>query len=164
MKKERKEIIRKEYKDIYIAIDGEEFTSEEECKKYEQTAEAVINAAFEKTKFGNPVHNVGDQFYSWGCEEDLFCVHITDEHDLHDVNMWMMAHDVSPCGYLWCRGDRGKVQFDTDEIGTIQVLSVVCDCDYYAYGSFEQMQEYLHREADKVINALIEPKKDKEEE
>ena len=163
MKKERKEIVRKEYKDIYIAIDGTEFDSEEECKKYEQTALVVINAAFEKTRFGNMVRNVGDDFYSWGCEEDLFCVHITDEHDLHAVNMWLAEHNASPCGYLFRRGDRAKVQFGKDEIGTIQVLSTVCDYDYYAYGSIERMKEYLHKEADNLIAELITPKEIKEE-
>ena len=40
MKTEKKEFVRtiKEIKDVYIAFDGEEFTSEEQCRNYEESA------------------------------------------------------------------------------------------------------------------------------
>lgn len=64
MKEFKKEIIRKEYKTVYIANDGIEFTDAAECKKYEQSALGVLNSRYnefviktiseeELTKMGN---------------------------------------------------------------------------------------------------------------
>lgn len=156
MKKETKEIMRREYKDIYIANDGKEFTSEEECKKYEQTAEGVINSAFARLSVGNKVYNVSEDWFIFGCEEDLECVHIKDEHDLHDFNMYLQHHEASPCGKLYVNKVPIPVQFGAEAIGTIQVIGVDA-CDYrYVYGSIEDMKEYLYRHADSLIKRLTE--------
>ena len=161
MKKERKEIIRREYKDIYIAIDGEEFTSEEECKKYEETATCVINAAFERLAFGNKAYNVCEEFcYIFGGEEDLGCVSITDEHDLHDFNMFLQYHDASPAGKLWSDGVRGTIQFGPEVIGTIQVVGVDSIENFYAYGSIEELKTFMYGRADALIKCLTEKKEE----
>lgn len=160
MKKERKEIIRREYKDIYIAIDGEEFASEEECKKYEETATCVINAAFERLAFGNKAYNVSEDWYIFGCEEDLGCVSITDEHDLHDFNMFLQYHDAGPAGKLWSDGVRGTIQLGPEVIGTIQVVGVDSIDNFYAYGSIEELKTYLYGHADELIKRLTEKKEE----
>lgn len=160
MKKERKEIIRKEYKDIYVANDGKEFASEEECKKYEQTAEGVINSAFARLSVGNKVLNVSEDWYIFGCEEDLGCVSITDEHDLHDFNMFLQYHDARPVGKLWSDGVRGTIQFGPEAIGTIQVVGVDSIENFYAYGSIEELKAYLYGHADELIKRLTEKKEE----
>ena len=162
MRKEsrRKERICVDYEDIYIADDGTEFNNEEECKKYERTADGVINAAFEKTKFGNVIYGLGDRFCQFGCDENMFCVHITDEHDLNAVNMWVSHHSARPVyGYYDIKKD--DPQFGKDAIGTIQVFSESDYDDPYEYGSIEQLREYMHKSVDELIDSLT---KEKEEE
>lgn len=152
---QRERIIKDEYT-VYIAEDGTKFMSENECKKYEQTAEAVINTAFERTKFGNPLWNEGEDWFIFGCEEDLFCVHITDENDLHDVNMWAQTKKL--IRHTTCE----KVQFGHDAIGTIQVIGDDNYGTYYSYGSIEELKAYIYDKTDKMIAELITPKEDAE--
>lgn len=167
MRKERKEIIRKEYEEIYIAEDGTEFASEGECKKYEDTAEFVINNKIEKMRVGNKIGNIGEQHWQWGCEDTLFCVNIKNEDDLHDVNMWVAYHSVYACGPIRNKyNPSGKFQFDSDAIGTIQVFN---DCygDYYAYGDVGGFKKYLHEDVDELFDEMfadLSKKKESKEE
>lgn len=44
MKEIRRERVKTEYYNVYVANDGSEFTTREECEKYEDSAECVIMA------------------------------------------------------------------------------------------------------------------------
>ena len=46
MQIETKEIIKKEYVNSYVAIDGSRFNSENECKKYEESAKMVAYSKY----------------------------------------------------------------------------------------------------------------------
>lgn len=167
MKKERKEIIRKEYEEIYIAEDGTVFASEEECRKYEDTAKFVINNKLEKMRVGNKIGNMEERHWDWGCEDNLFCVSIKNDDDLHNVNMWIAYHSVYAGGPIYEKYDSSrKFQFDSDAIGTIQVFN---DCygEYYAYGDVGEFKKYLHADVDELFDELFadlsEKKESKEE-
>lgn len=47
MKVETREILKKEYINNYIAIDGTRFTTEDECKKYEQSAKMTVYSKYQ---------------------------------------------------------------------------------------------------------------------
>ncbi len=152
---QRERIIKDEYT-VYIAEDGTEFKDWNECMKYETTADAVINNAFERVKFGNLLECEGEDWFIFGCEEDLFCVYITDENDLHDVNMWAEIKKlIRPT-------TSEMVQFGHDAIGTIQVIGDDNYGTYYSYGSIEELKAYIYDKTDKMIAELITPKEDAE--
>ncbi len=67
MKIERKEIIKHETYNIYIASDGTEFKNEEECKRYEDTAKCVL-----LSKYKNWVVKYTNEYalFNAGCEEN----------------------------------------------------------------------------------------------
>lgn len=48
MKEIKKEIVRTEYEYIYVANDGTEFRSEEECRNYEESARGMLFAKYRK--------------------------------------------------------------------------------------------------------------------
>ena len=48
MKEIKKEIIRKEYQTVYIAIDGSEFYDRNECEKYEKSAMGVVSSRYKE--------------------------------------------------------------------------------------------------------------------
>lgn len=159
MRKETKEIIHKEYKDIFIAVDGTEFDTEEECKKYEKTAEEeALNAAFERTMFGSVIGYVGEEWDEFGYEMNLFCVQIKDENDLHEVNKWAKRNELT-----W-HNSYTLAQFGSGAIGTIQVLGEHFGIgEKYAFGTVEELNEHLHNKVDKLISELITPQNNMEE-
>lgn len=73
---------------LWKAYDGTTFGSEEECKKYEATAESVIKKAFMKLVVGNIVPECyiwGD--YGYGSEEFMMAI-----IDIKDANDLMIAN------------------------------------------------------------------------
>lgn len=82
----------------YIAKDGTEFGSEEECKKYEDTAECAIRAAVEciaTKKCG--VYTVADSGFPY-CYDGIFrAIKIRNVNDVEIVNKWILATNNSKC-------------------------------------------------------------------
>ena len=86
MKVIEKEIIKKEIVKTYESIDGKIFNSEEECKKYDETAYAVINAEFKSTivKITTEYDLIGNKT---GSEDyDIAIINIKNHGDLDKVN------------------------------------------------------------------------------
>jgi len=63
----QKERVEKKYYNVYVANDGTEFSDEAECKKYEESAYAVLHARYQKL-----VVNTTNEydFFSWAGSED----------------------------------------------------------------------------------------------
>lgn len=62
MKKIQKEVITKSYVDVFVANDGTEFSSQSECKKYDESAKGVLLAKY------------APMVVKTFSEEDIFCV------------------------------------------------------------------------------------------
>lgn len=69
---------------LWKAYDGKTFTSEEECKKYEETAESVIKKAFMKLVVGNIVPEC-DIWANYGYGSEEFMMAIIDIKDANDL-------------------------------------------------------------------------------
>lgn len=81
-----KEIMKKEITKEYKANDGKIFNNEEECRKYENTAYAVINAEFRTTilKIITEYDLLG---YGIGSEDyEIAIINIKNHNDLDKVN------------------------------------------------------------------------------
>ena len=68
MKKIQKEIVRTEYQTVYVALDGTEFISEEECKKYDNSAKCVLMAKYNKLVVKESDES---EIIGIGCEDDV---------------------------------------------------------------------------------------------
>ena len=83
----RKESRREEkviYTDVFVANDGTEFKTQEECEKYEKSWEGTINASFQKVPHvkATEMYWLGD----WtGCED--FNVYLIKPRNLDDIRV-----------------------------------------------------------------------------
>lgn len=130
------EIIKKEYKKIYVANDGLEFSSEEECKKYEESAKGAINAMFNSLEH-HKVDQAGDDMpYYWCCDDELLAVKIHNETELRIVNQ-KLSQINNYYGEL----------LPASAIGTVQVIEFYDYCNggepYSAFcvGTPEEMKK-----------------------
>ena len=110
----------------YESSDGRRFNSKDECKKYEETAKAVIFNDFKRLMKCEPFsENTIWQDYGYGSEDFMLTIiEIKNVDDLHVANMFAEA-------YKYC--DR----FTTDEIGKGRLLinlgyyGTYGDCGFY---------------------------------
>lgn len=79
MKEIKKEIQKVEYKTLYIANDGTEFESAEECKKYEKSARGVLFAKYAKLVVKSSVE---EDIFGLGCEDcDVEIIRVKTQED-----------------------------------------------------------------------------------
>ena len=85
------EIVRKEVKTIkivYTASDGTEFTSQDECRKYEASASCAIKEAFYKCRINKENHSEWSVFGCGSDEVEVFGVVLKDEKDLYAARVY----------------------------------------------------------------------------
>ena len=143
MRTEKKEIQKIEYVTTYIADDGTEFKSEEECKKYEQTATCAINGMFNKLKI-QKFENVAEYepFNNFYCEDTMYAVKIESVEQLEIVNKWIKDH-----------GDNRFLGSET--IGTFQLLNEF-EGGIWPIGTPDKLKEEYCKGVDKFFDTLIE--------
>lgn len=93
--REIKEVIEKVI--AYEAYDGRRFTSQEECEKYEGSAEFILKRDYEKHVIATT--NEYD-LYDFGCEDSLIDIlRIETKEDLDEVNRYI----------YFCNKDNGRL-------------------------------------------------------
>lgn len=135
-----------EYKNIYVANDGTEFQSEEECRKYEETATCAINGMFDTLKMQTS-YAVGDgePFNSLSYEDTIYAIKIENADQLEIVNKWIWDKDKT-CELI-----------GAEAIGTIQLISF----DSYGnaiwvIGTPDKLKEMYIKGIEELYNELIE--------
>lgn len=121
MKRIEKEI--KSYKTMYVANDGTEFSSEEECCKYDESAKGIIFSRYNKLILGKTDE---DALYYGSDEHEIDIVKPTCERD-KDTIMQMSCYI---CGQI--SEDSIKVQEDYIEraIKEDDVVFMDWSCDH----------------------------------
>ena len=106
MIKDTKEKTIKETYQVYIAEDGTEFLSEEECFKYESSAAAMLLAKL------NSIELARDYNTDWMCE--------SDENNYRTV-VPRCEDDINTLNHLWfMHGGKGKkAMFSAKNIGDV---------------------------------------------
>lgn len=78
MKVETREKTKVEMYNVYVANDGQEFTSEEECKKYDESAEGVLNAMLRKIMVKDAVE---EDILGFGSGDSTYEVYLPKTED-----------------------------------------------------------------------------------
>lgn len=143
MRKERKEFKKIEYKDVFIANDGTEFSSEDECRKYEGTCKCAINAMFEEIPQQKTYMDYVDKFQMFGSEDIMHAIKIRSLEDVEVVNKWIKSQDASNSG------------IGTDTIGTIQLVNQYDTCTY-CFGTPEDLKKVYADAIDSLVEKLVE--------
>lgn len=143
MKTERKEIQKIEYVTTYIANDGTEFKSEEECIKYETTARCAIDGMFKSLPmqitnyFGDC-----DPFCDINSDSTLYAVKIENVDQLEIVNRWIKESDIYDQNYFLGEG----------YIGSIALISTNWEGATWVLGSVESLKKSCCDEIDKWVD------------
>ena len=142
----------------YEADDGTRFKTEEECKKYENSAHYAIYNQFLKLGVSEPFSECQIfENFGYGSEEyQLIVIDIKDENDLKIANMFAEMQVPKPDG---SRLDR--VRFGTNRIGQRLLVGIgdeYCE-NCYIYGTQEEIIEKFKQDIDKYYNP--KPKEEK---
>ena len=143
MRKERKEFKRVEYKDVFIADDGTEFSSEDECRKYEGTCECAINAMFKEVPQQETYMDCAEPFQMFGCGDTMYAVKIRSLEDVEVVNKWIKYMDKNNTG------------IGADTVGTIQLLNRY-DSYVYVHGTPDDLKKVYAEGIDNLVEKLVE--------
>lgn len=131
MQIETKEIIKKEYVNSYIAIDGSRFNSEVECKKYEESASMVAYSkykpliSFRKSEY--EIYGAGSDEY----EIDIIKIKQTEDIDTL-LHMYSLYHPSYNKDAITQERVRLEKWFSDGE-----VVFIGRGCGYDNYDSFE---------------------------
>lgn len=131
MQIETKEIIKKEYINSYVAIDGSRFNSEAECKKYEKSAKIVAYSKylplviFRKSEY---------EIYGAGSEEyEIDIIKIEQFEDIDTIlQLYSLYHPYRDGRDVLQERDRLNKWFDDREI-----VFIGRGCGYDNYDGFE---------------------------
>ena len=150
MRKETREIKKIEYEYTYVADDGTEFKSEEECRKYEQTAQCAINAMFEKLPKQETFDPTGGSFPYFGSEETIIAVKVDTLNDVETINKWIMAR----------KGNKSADCIGAESVGTIQLFGE-CDGDWlWRIGTPDELKKTCCEAIDTWFDKLTEKTKE----
>jgi len=153
MRKERKEIRKVEYKDLFIADDGTEFASEDECRKYEESAIFAVQKIVDKLP-KQITENIADcdPFCAFSYDDNMIAYKVRNLDDIEAINQWLRIK-------FRCGGDKisDGVFLGTDALGTIQLF---CVYDYdnavWHVGTPEKLKADFARAIDLFCNELVE--------
>ena len=153
IKKTIEQVVRVEY----IAEDGTVFYNEEECKKYEESANAIIGARFRKMAIiTNPYHlfNSGD--------EDRYCyiVNVKNSEDLDILRRYVLMREY---------GNSAKEEyakqviehFPDEIIGKTIIVDGGYENDwFYSMGTIEEYISGVQKRYEETVNPKKEEPKD----
>lgn len=141
MKEIKEEIVKKEYKIRYQAIDGEMFDSREECQKYDNTAKAVLISKYNKlVKKSLTEYNLLDM----GCDDndlDLVVLNTPEDVDvLKQVYCFMNGWDINSedkCG--WRDEAFAKIDKSFNNNDPLLIGKRLCDECFWINGTKSEM-------------------------
>lgn len=158
----------KEIKEVYgyESGDGIYFKTEEECKKYEETARYAIDKAFfdlcVKQVTGKVLFAESGIYenFGYGSEEyDYVILEVKNEDDLKIVNMYRKEH--------LCASDieNNRQEFDKKYIGKKVLVGLGYDWEhhdgtFYVAGTMDELIERFKNSVDVYFNPVIEEQKE----
>lgn len=152
--------VTKEVKEVtgYVADDGTYFRSEEECEKYEQTANAVIKARFHKLFVGDSFQECSIfEDFGYGSEEfEMAVIQLNNEDDVKAANMYINITGSNT---------NKKDGFTSDDVGKRILVGFNDVCGYdclYTYGTEDELVNHFRNDVDKFFNPERYVKKETE--
>ncbi len=143
----------------YVANDGTVFKSEEECNKYEDSAECAIRSLFNGVKkhreSGDIFLDAATPFPSY--EDDVYMIYLESIETIEAVNKWLdclFGHYGAKLGL-----------FSLEELGTTQLVTVSAyDPVFYIWGDAEKVKDRFCSHIDEMVakaKGEFEKKEDK---
>ena len=147
-----KEIIKDktivEHYTVYQATDGTEFSSPEECRKYEESALGVIRSKIAKLIVYDTRKISGEDAWTimGGCDDhDIVAVKMRNAADLDVVKQWLLLE----CPYYNSEGreelkaKRFEIFEETYNNGDVLIFGINCDNEGYFINSRQNIIDKL---------------------
>ena len=96
MKEIQREVTTTKIETKYEAIDGTLFSTKDACIEYDNTAAAVINAAFNKVPGGNKRVDECRLFFD-SYDSPMYILRPRNEEDIKAINMFCKYHACNSC-------------------------------------------------------------------
>ena len=146
MKKVDKEITHVEHKTVYQAWDGEEFNTQQECERYEQSAASVVMARLEDCVIAK---NYDNEIFDSEDENQYKTVVPKTKEDIDNINQLY---------FMFGGKCREEPLFSYDEISTPIIIGYrITDC-YYDWVWFYKLNGAIKELTDGKYK-LVESKK-----
>lgn len=140
----QKERVRTEYYNIYVANDGMEFTSEEECKKYEESAELVLNTRYKPLVVKESTE---EDLFGFGCCDDIVeVVKPTSKDDVDAIMQLAFMHNPHYKQDGYKKYAERALKLAERAVGDKDVILIGRGCDYETFwliGTTNSMKEQL---------------------
>lgn len=148
-------------KDVWVAVDGTEFESEEECSLYDdRVKEKVIYENFNKVALDNMSSYPADSLIihdSLGCREEvssIYFLYLKNESDFGYVVDYLNYHNVNECGI-------GSVG-DCPESYPYYGILTIEDCGWSCLTSVDDTIQLYARNINTMMAVKAEMKKKRE--
>lgn len=154
MKEIKREVVNTTYVSVYVANDGTEFNDADECKKYDDSAEGVLNTRLRKITLKDDVE---ENIFNFGCDNVVLVVKPTTKDDKQLImQMYLLTNPHLRENDRFNHLERAQNLIDR-AISEDDVLIVGRSYDYdsfWFYGTRNSMKEQL--------DAFVSPKKEDE--
>lgn len=154
MKGIQKEIQKTEYVTYYVATDGTEFKTMEECQVYEQSAYAVV-----RTKFMKLVVDKGDEPGFFNVGSDDCTVYAVKLHSQEDADVVLQLYYLK---YPHIKGD-GEVYKKCSERACSLVNTALHANDILFVGEYDDGYPYIINTRNNIVDRLLSIDKPKED-
>ena len=116
MEIKQKEIIN--YKNVYVAVDGMEFTDEAQCRAYENSAKGLLNILLHEMSVCGTTE---DEVFNCGsCDNTVTVVIPKTKDDINKIRQFLLVHNCS---------ENHAAGLTEEHIGKIVIITVGYDGD-----------------------------------
>jgi len=154
MKEIKKEVVTKTFVSVYVANDGTEFNNADECKKYDGSAEGVLNARLREIILKDAIE---EDIFNYGNDHAVQVVKPTTENDKQIIlQMYLLINPRLREDDRFNQLERAQNLIDR-AISEDDVLIVGRGYDndsFWFYGTRNSMKEEL--------DAFVTPQKEEE--
>lgn len=154
----------KETKTVYVAVDGTEFYSEEECKTYEESAIGTLMIRLKMEKIDNHIYKTLDNFFDDGCNRCDYYSFSVDKKNLEDVIHLVKVYEESKhWNCLAGKWYEEHKNYTTREVPVYSELKpgfyIFCintDCGYISLYNKDIFLAHFNDAWDKTFNPITE--------
>lgn len=150
MKEIQREVIVTKNETVYEAIDGILFTDKIACIEYDNTAKAVINAAFSKVPGGKEAIDECKLFFD-AYDNRMYVLRPRNEEDIKAINMF--------CKYHACDGCKSEL-VDNNYIGKTIIITFNYDMDWFTVnGTIDEIIDDIKTSFAKIESEVFDDDK-----
>lgn len=136
---------------VYRAFDGEEFNTEEECKKYENSARGVISTKY--ADIPKVITNEYAMLSGFGSEDNVIeIVKVRDDNDINAILQMYIFHNYMNSSNVNCSRELEILNKCKEESIAVIVYRGYDDDSFWISGTYNKLYEGLDKIKEEITN------------